>query len=93
MGKTISILSHTYLCLPTYSADQRMTQYWNELSDSERELIVSIDGDSSNDLRFSDSVRRYRSLETTARETYCILQEAEIIRIQRCVDAVRQCLV
>jgi hypothetical protein len=85
---------HATAILNAYDAEQSMDQYWNELTESEREMSASID-DTEAALQqglVPDSILRYLRLEKCACESYSRLQEPEVMKLKHWVTAVRQWL-
>jgi hypothetical protein len=78
---------HAKAILDAYDAEQSMDQYWGELPESDREMVVDIDDTEAALQRalYPDSILRYLKLEKCASESYCKLQEPEIMKLQHCV--------
>ncbi len=89
-------VTHPYAeeILDAYDAEQRMDQFWEELTESVRELICSIDDTDAaiEQVAYSDSIRGYRNLEKCAIQSYGKLQDPELMKMNRCLTAIREWL-
>ena len=85
---------HSAAILDAYDADRRMEEYWGELSDADRDVIVEVDDPEAAALQrsYREPVLRYLELEQAARTAYIKLREPEILKIRSHLEALRRWL-
>lgn len=80
--------------LDAYDCEQHVERCWDNLSESDRELILVLDDRDfvSSQPTFHGLVRQYMDLVEAAQAAYRRLQEPEITKIRHCLERVRQWL-